>query len=158
MPPIAPSTKPGRRPNRCMKVDSGVAVSIEPTTSIVIGSVARQGFGASICPASPPTMKLADICAPRIACAATRTVTLRRARMSEAADDMGSRLLPRARPRKRHGAAPFVAALGLEIACASGQYAMEYGEQGGTGRLPDVPWARTGTLRQTWQRRPSDYE
>jgi len=85
MPPAAPSTKPGRRPNRCMKADSGVAVSIDPTTSIVIGRVARQGFGASICPASPPTMKLADICAPRIACAATRTATLRLARRSGSA-------------------------------------------------------------------------
>jgi hypothetical protein len=29
--------------------------------------------------------------------------------------------------------------LGLEIAGASRQYAMEYGEQEGTGRLPDAP-------------------
>ncbi|GGH48052.1 hypothetical protein GCM10011341_09540 [Frigidibacter albus] len=38
---------------------------------------------ASDCPASPPTVKIIDICAPRIACAATSTATLRRARGME---------------------------------------------------------------------------
>jgi hypothetical protein len=85
-----------------MSAESGVADSIEPSTIIEIGSVAQQGLGASDCPASPPIVKIIGICAPRIACAATRTATLRRARVSEAAVDMGRGLLPRAPPRKPH--------------------------------------------------------
>ena len=47
-----------------------------------IGSVAKQTFEASDWPARPPTMKIIGICAPRIACAATRTATFLLARVS----------------------------------------------------------------------------
>ncbi len=65
-----------------MKAASGVAVSIEPSTVSEIGSVAQQGLGASVEPASPAMVKIIGICAPRIAWAATSTQTLRRARES----------------------------------------------------------------------------
>lgn len=63
-----------------MKPASGRADSAEPSTIIDSGSVAMQGFGLSICPVNPPTMKIIDICAPITACASSRTMTLRRAR------------------------------------------------------------------------------
>ncbi len=44
----------------------------------VTGRVARQGFGLSDCPARPATIMTIGICAPRKACAATRTATFRR--------------------------------------------------------------------------------
>jgi hypothetical protein len=53
-------------------------------TIMVIGSVAQHLFGASDEPARPAMVKIIGSCAPRIACAATRTKTLRRARESEA--------------------------------------------------------------------------
>ena len=65
-----------------MMADTGVAESMEPSTIIEIGSVARQTLVASDCPANPPTRKIIGICAPRKACAATSTATLRRARLS----------------------------------------------------------------------------
>ncbi len=67
-----------------MMAESGVADSIEPVTAMVIGSVAQQGFEARVWPDSPATMKTIESWEPRIACAATRTITLRRARASEA--------------------------------------------------------------------------
>ena len=66
-PPIVPTTKPALRPNRPMKAESGVAVSIEPITMAEIGSVAQQAFGAKDCPASPPMVKIIGICAPKMA-------------------------------------------------------------------------------------------
>ena len=81
-PPSAPTAKPALRPNRCMKAEIGVAVSMEPMTVIEIGSVAQQMFGARLDPANPAMVKIIGICAPRIAWAATRTRTLRRARES----------------------------------------------------------------------------
>jgi len=83
-PPVAVSAKPARRPWRCMKAASGVAVSMEPSTISEIGSVAQQMLVASDWPASPATTKIIGICAPRIACAATSTATLRLARESGA--------------------------------------------------------------------------
>lgn len=65
-----------------MKAEIGVAVSMEPITAAVIGRVAQQILGARLCPARPATVKIIGICAPRIACAATRTRTLRLARLS----------------------------------------------------------------------------
>ena len=65
-----------------MKAEIGVAVSMEPMTMAEIGSVARQGFGANCLPARPAMVKIIGIWAPRTACAATRTRTLRRARLS----------------------------------------------------------------------------
>ena len=65
-------------------IDSTGAVVIEPKTMSEIGSVARQGLGASIWPASPPTTNIIGIWLPRIACARTRTDTLRQARRSSA--------------------------------------------------------------------------
>ena len=82
-PPAAPKKKPARRPNRCMSMESGVAVSIEPMTIMVIGRVAQQTFGARLDPASPAMVKIIGSCAPRTAWAATRTRTLRRAEESE---------------------------------------------------------------------------
>ena len=81
-PPNVPSTNPARRPNRAMKADIGAAVSMDPITISDMGSVARQAFGASCLPASPAMVKISGICAPRMACAATRTRTLRRASVS----------------------------------------------------------------------------
>ena len=66
-PPNAPTAKPAARPWRCMKAEMGVAVSIEPMTAQLIGSVAQQAFGASADPASPATVKIIGICAPRMA-------------------------------------------------------------------------------------------
>ena len=48
----------------------------------VIGNVAQQMLGASDDPASPAMVKIIGICAPRMAWAATRTSTFRRARES----------------------------------------------------------------------------
>ena len=79
-PPSVPMAKPVRRPKRCIAPDSHGAVVIEPKTISEIGKVARQGLGASIWPASPPTTKIIGIWLPRIACARTRTLTLRQAR------------------------------------------------------------------------------
>ena len=59
-----------------------MADSIEPSTIIEIGSVAKQMLEASDWPASPPMVKIIGICAPRMAWARTRTNTLRRARLS----------------------------------------------------------------------------
>ena len=87
MPPNVPVMNPARRPNRCISAESGVADSIEPSTINEIGSVARQGLGASDWPASPPMVKIIGICEPRTACAATSTATLRRARPSRAGKD-----------------------------------------------------------------------
>ena len=81
-PPAAPRKNPARRPYRCISAEIGVAVSMEPMTVIVIGSVAQQGFGARLDPASPAIVKIIGNCAPRMAWAATRTRTLRRARES----------------------------------------------------------------------------
>jgi len=81
-PPIAPATKLARRPKRCISADRGVAVSIDPTTDMVIGRVAQQMFEASVWPARPAMVKIIGICAPRTACAATSTQTLRRAVLS----------------------------------------------------------------------------
>ena len=67
MPPSAPTTKPARRPNRCISAERGVAVSIDPTTDMVMGRVAQQMFEASVCPARPAIVKIIGICAPRIA-------------------------------------------------------------------------------------------
>ena len=69
-----------------MKAESGVADSIEPMTISEIGSVARQGLGASDWPASPPTTKIIGIWLPSTAWASTSTVTLRRARVSLGAE------------------------------------------------------------------------
>ena len=66
-----------------MKPESHGAVVIEPNTIIEIGSVARQAIGVMVCPASPPITKIMVIWLPRIACAATSTATLRRARASD---------------------------------------------------------------------------
>ena len=74
--------KPVLRPRVCITWLSQGAVDIEPKTIIEIGSVARQGLGASIEPASPPITKTMVICEPRMACAATSTATLRLARRS----------------------------------------------------------------------------
>ena len=63
-----------------MSSDIGCALRTEPSTISDRGSVDQHGFDASDCPASPPTMKIIDICAPSTACAATSTATLRRAR------------------------------------------------------------------------------
>ena len=82
-PPAAPTTNPARRPKRAMKAEIGVAVSIEPITIAEIGRVARQAVGANCLPARPATMKIIGIWAPSTACAAARTRTLRRARLSE---------------------------------------------------------------------------
>ena len=57
----------------------GCADSMEPSTINEIGSVAKHGFEASDCPASPPSTKIMGICAPRNACAAVRMTTLRTA-------------------------------------------------------------------------------
>ena len=67
-----------------MKAASGEAASIEPITAIEIGSVAQQALVASDCPARPASVKMIGICAPSTACAATSTITLRRARRSSA--------------------------------------------------------------------------
>ncbi len=66
-PPVAPTKKPARRPNRCISMESGVAVSIEPMTIMVMGSVAQQTFGASDDPASPAMVKIIGSCAPKMA-------------------------------------------------------------------------------------------
>ena len=50
-----------------MKVEIGVAVSIEPITIRLIDRVARHLFGARVWPASPATVKIIGICEPRIA-------------------------------------------------------------------------------------------
>jgi hypothetical protein len=50
-----------------MKAEIGVAVSIEPITAQLIGSVAQQAFGARLDPASPATVKIMGICAPSTA-------------------------------------------------------------------------------------------
>ena len=60
----------------------GVADSIEPSTMSDMGRVAKQMFDARDCPARPPTTKIIGICAPKMAWAATRTATLRLARLS----------------------------------------------------------------------------
>ena len=80
-PPTAPSTKPSRRPRRCISSESSGAESMPPVMSSVIGSVARHLFGASTCPASPPRMKVTGSCEPSTTCAATSTQRLRRARI-----------------------------------------------------------------------------
>jgi hypothetical protein len=79
-PPAAPK-KEARPATEALHqhAESGVAVSIEPITIIVIGSVAQQMFGARLNPASPAMVKIIGSCAPRMAWAATRTRTLRRA-------------------------------------------------------------------------------
>ncbi len=82
LPPAAPMKNPALRPKRCIRADTGVADSIEPSTISEIGSVAKQIFEASDCPARPPTTKIIGICAPRNACARTRISTLRFARVS----------------------------------------------------------------------------
>ena len=64
--------------------ERGVAASIEPKTIIEMGKVAKQMFEASDCPAKPPIVKMSGICAPKNACAMTKTVTFRRARLCEA--------------------------------------------------------------------------
>ena len=66
-PPNAPATKPAVRPYFAMKLEIGVAVSMEPITIKLIGSVAQQAFGAKDCPASPPMVKIIGICAPKMA-------------------------------------------------------------------------------------------
>ena len=58
------------------------AVVIEPNTISEIGSVASSGEGAIVRPAKPPTTKSIGICAPKIAWAMTKTITLRLARAS----------------------------------------------------------------------------
>ena len=78
-PPKAPRKKPGRRPYFCMIPDMNGAVSMEPMTVMEMGRVAQHGSGLSIWPERPPRVKWIGICAPRMACAATRMVTLRRA-------------------------------------------------------------------------------
>ena len=88
-PDSAPTTKPVRRPHRCMIADNGCAQSIDPITAAEIGSVAQQAFGARLCPARPAMVKIIGSCAPKIACEATRTSTLRRARRSWAKSVMG---------------------------------------------------------------------
>ena len=88
-PPKAPATNPAVRPYFAMKLEIGVAVSMEPMTIKLIGSVAQQAFGASDCPASPPMVKIIGICAPKIAWAATSTRTLRLARLSSMSWGMG---------------------------------------------------------------------
>ena len=65
--PAVPMMNPARRPYRAMKVEIGVAVSIDPITIRLIDSVARHLLGASVCPASPATVKIIGICAPRMA-------------------------------------------------------------------------------------------
>lgn len=82
-PPAAPMTKPARRPYFAMKAEIGVAVSIEAITIIEMGRVAKQALGASCLPARPAMVKIMGICAPNTACAATRTYTLRRERVSD---------------------------------------------------------------------------
>ena len=81
-PPIAPMKNPVLRPRTCITWLSQGAVDMEPNTIIEIGSVARQGLGASISPASPPITKIIVTCEPRMACAATSTATLRFAVLS----------------------------------------------------------------------------
>ena len=84
--PIAPATAPRKKPNRrplcCISGDSHGAVVIEPNTIIEMGSVAKHGLLDNMLPAKPATTNNIGICAPRIAWAATSTVTLRRVRVS----------------------------------------------------------------------------
>ena len=78
-----------------MIAETGVADSIDPSTIIEIGKVAKQTFDASDCPAKPPIVKISGICAPKIACAKTKTVTLRTARLCETGSEFKSVMKPR---------------------------------------------------------------
>ena len=61
-----------------MNSDIGCALRTEPSTISDSGSVAQHGSGERDFPASPPTVKIIDICAPNSACASTSTMMLRR--------------------------------------------------------------------------------
>jgi hypothetical protein len=51
---------------------------MEPMMIIEMGIVAKQMFDAMDCPASPAMIKSIGICAPRVACARIRIMTVRR--------------------------------------------------------------------------------
>ena len=78
-----------------MIAETGVADSIEPSTIIEIGNVAKQTFDASDCPARLPIVKISGICAPKNAWASTKTVTLRTARLCETGSEFESVMNPR---------------------------------------------------------------